>query len=285
MLAHAATGIGPVCLIGPIRLLPARWRVQLPPYSVMTDPIITATDLTIGYGSTVLLDQQNFEVPRGTVFVILGGSGCGKSSLLKNMIGLYKPLAGDITINGRSIVQADENEWQEIYQTFGVLYQSGALFGSMTLLANVTLPLQEHTDLPDDIIESIARLKLASVGLDGFEDFLPNEISGGMKKRAGLARALALDAELLFLDEPSAGLDPISAAELDELILDLRDHFGVTVVIVTHELDSIYSIADTCIMLHDQKIIARGKPAEIAKTHADAWVREFFTRAGTKTVA
>ncbi len=249
----------------------------------MSDAIIEAVDLTIGYGERVLLERVEFAAPRGQVFVILGGSGCGKSSLLKNMIGLYKPLAGDIRINGRSIVTADENERQEIFRLFGVLYQSGALFGSMTVLENVRLPLEEHTDLPDDIIDALARLKLASVGLSGFEHYLPNEISGGMKKRAGLARALALDPKLLFLDEPSAGLDPISAAELDELILDLRDRFGVTIIVVTHELDSIYSIADTCIMLHDKRIIARGKPAEIARTHPDKWVREFFTRAGTKT--
>ena len=250
----------------------------------MTDAIIKAIDLTIGYGSTVLLDRVDFDVARGEISVILGGSGCGKSSLLKNMIGLYRPLGGDILINGRSIVQASENERQGMFSMFGVLYQSGALFGSMTLLQNVSLPLEEHTDLPAKMIESLARLKLASVGLAGFEEYLPNEISGGMKKRAGLARALALDAKLLFLDEPSAGLDPISAAELDELILELRDRFGVTVVIVTHELDSIYGVADTCLMLHEKKIIARGKPADIARDHGDAWVRQFFTRAGTKTI-
>ena len=250
----------------------------------MTDAIIEAENLSIGYSTHVLLDRVDFQVQRGEVFIILGGSGCGKSSLLKNMIGLYTPIGGDIRINGRSIVHADENQRQEIVSMFGVLYQSGALFGSMTLIENVSLPLQEHTDLPDEIVESIARLKLASVGLAGYEGYLPNEISGGMKKRAGLARALALDAELLFLDEPSAGLDPISAAELDQLILDLRDHFGVTLVIVTHELDSIYGIADNCIMLNEQKIIARGKPSEIAATHPDVWVRQFFTRAGTKAV-
>jgi len=250
----------------------------------MSDIIIEAVDLTIGYDDAVLLDGVEFGVQRGEVFVILGGSGCGKSSLLKNMIGLYKPMSGDIRFNQRSIVHGDEDERQAITNMFGVLYQSGALFGSMTLQENISLPMQEHTDLPDDIIESLARLKLAAVGLSGFENYLPNEISGGMKKRAALARALALDAEILFLDEPSAGLDPISAAQLDRLILDLREHFGVTVVVVTHELDSIYGIADNCIMLQDGRIAARGKPTDIARTHEDKWVRDFFSRAGTKAV-
>ena len=237
--------------------------------------VLTVRDLALGYGREPLLEDLSFDVHRGEVFAILGGSGCGKSTLLRALIGLLQPMRGQITLHGHGSPQ-DALE----PPAFGVLFQSGALFGSMTLLENVALPLQKWTDLPDDAIEAVAASRLRVVGLSGFEQHLPSEVSGGMKKRAGIARALALDPQLLFLDEPSAGLDPITAAGLDELILTLRQSLGVTTVLVTHELQSIYRVADSCIMLDREAkgIIARGSPRDLRDRSADARVQAFFMR-------
>jgi phospholipid/cholesterol/gamma-HCH transport system ATP-binding protein len=248
------------------------------------DNVIEVRDLTIGYGDKTVQENLNFEVERGEIFIILGGSGCGKSTLLKHIIGLYAPFSGDIIIEGRSIVKAKGERKRNIMRNFGVLYQSGALFGSLTLAENVALPLEEYTDYSKSERDQVIDEKLALVGLDGFRDYLPSEISGGMKKRAGLARAMALDTKLLFFDEPSAGLDPISSAQLDRLILDLRDKLSTTMVIVTHELDSIFTVADRVIML-DKKtksIIAKGDPRKLRDESDNEWVNEFLNRDGLK---
>jgi len=248
--------------------------------SADNDNIIEVTGMTVGYGDYVILKNLNFSVRKGEIFVILGGSGCGKSSTLKHMIGLSKPLSGDIKIKGRSIVSASEEERDEMTREFGVLYQSGALFSSMTLEENVSLPLREFTDYSPEMISAVAKYKLSLVGLEQFADFAPSEISGGMKKRAGLARAMALDPDILFFDEPSAGLDPISSAELDKLILELREKMKTTMVIVTHELDSIYSVADRVIILDKeiQGIIDEGDPRYLRDHSTHEWVREFLNR-------
>ena len=242
--------------------------------------MLTVRALDIGYDGRKILEDIDFDVFPGEVFVILGGSGCGKSTLLRTLIGLIEPLDGSVRLGGEEFLGADEAHRVALSRRFGVLYQSGALFSSMTLLENVMLPLEEFTALPRDAIELIARTKLSLVALAGFEDHYPSQISGGMKKRAGVARALALDPSILFLDEPSAGLDPISSAELDKLILDLRDALGTTMVVVTHELASIYAVADRCIVLEKARhtVVARGKPAELRDTSTDPYVRAFFQR-------
>lgn len=241
---------------------------------------IEIRDLTMAYGSYVVMQGINARVKRGSVFVIMGNSGSGKSTLLRHMIGLQSPAAGDILYDGRSFWSMDEDGRREQLRNCGVLFQSGALWSSMTLAENVALPLTEYSDCSDSDLREMVRLKLALVGLSGFEDYYPAEISGGMRKRAGLARAMALDPEILFFDEPSAGLDPISSRNLDRLILELRDSLGATIVVVTHELASIFMIADDSIFLdaETKSMRAQGNPKDLLKHSSDARLRNFLSR-------
>ena len=247
-------------------------------------PLIEVRELTLAYGEQVVLRDVTFDVRRGQVFIIMGASGCGKSTLLKHMIGLLEPAAGDVLYEGASFTRAEPEERTALLRRFGVLYQRGALWSSMTLAENVALALEEFTDLPDEQIRELARLKLALVGLRGFEDHYPSEISGGMQKRAGLARALALDPEILFFDEPSAGLDPENSRRLDELILELRASLGATFVVVTHELASLLEIGDDSVFLDaaTRTVLARGKPRELLETSTEPRVKRFLSR-GDKT--
>ncbi|MBZ0169106.1 organic solvent ABC transporter ATP-binding protein [Candidatus Methylomirabilis lanthanidiphila] len=241
---------------------------------------IEVRDLDMLYGDRVIQRYLSFTVRRGDIFVVMGGSGCGKSTLLRHMIGLIQPARGEVFYDGRSLWATEPAEREQMMRRFGVLYQSGALWSSMTLAENVSLPIGEYTDLNPAQIRELVSLKLALVGLAGFEEFYPSEISGGMRKRAGLARAMALDPDILFFDEPSAGLDPISSRLLDDLILELRDSLGATVVIVTHELPSIFAVATNSVFLDaDTKtMIAAGDPKELLEHPPDPKVRRFLTR-------
>jgi phospholipid/cholesterol/gamma-HCH transport system ATP-binding protein len=261
---------------------------ERPPAGDSPAPVaIAVRDVDIGYGTFVVQRNLDFEVKRGTIFIVMGGSGCGKSTVLRAMIGLVPPLRGEVIFGGQSLWAADEVERARITRHFGVLYQSGALWSSMTLAENVGLPLGEFTDLSAEQIREVTSLKLALVGLAGFEEFYPSEISGGMQKRAGLARAMALDPDILFLDEPSAGLDPISSRLLDDLILELRDSLGCTVVVVTHELASIFAIGDDAVFLdaETRTMIARGNPKALLADPPDPKVRAFLTRGQPEAAA
>ncbi len=249
--------------------------------AVGADAHIAVRDLTMAYGTFVVMRGMNFTVRRSDVFAIMGGSGCGKSTLLRHMLGLNEPAAGEILYDGVSFTKAEASAREQTLRRFGVLYQGGALWSSMTLAENLGLPLGEFTDLTSAEIREVASLKLALVGLKGFEDYFPSQISGGMQKRAGIARAIALDPEILFFDEPSAGLDPVSSRLLDNLILELRDNLGATVVVVTHELPSIFTIANTSVFLdaETRTIIANGDPKEMRAHCNIPRVRQFLTRA------
>jgi len=254
----------------------ACWEIN----PMVAEPHIVVKDLDMGYGSFVLMRDLNFTVNRGDVFIIMGGSGCGKSTLLKILIGLKEPLQGQVFHQDINFWEVGAGERQQIMKRFGILYQSGALWSSMTLAENVILPLEQYTDLSPSQMREIASLKLSLVGLTGFEDFYPSEISGGMRKRAGIARAMALDPDILFFDEPSAGLDPVSARLLDDLILELRDSLGTTIVVVTHELASIFIIGNNSIYLdvESRTMTASGDPKKLLAESKDPIVRKFLTR-------
>ncbi len=243
-------------------------------------PVIEIRGMDMGYGSFVLMRDLNFTVSKGDIFIVMGGSGCGKSTLMKILVGLKEPLRGQVSYDGKSFWDTDPEEREKTMRRFGILYQSGALWSSMTLAENIALPLEQYTNLKPVQIREIASLKLALVGLEGFEDFYPSEISGGMRKRAGLARAMALDADILFFDEPSAGLDPISASLLDDLILQLRESLGATVVIVTHELASIFAVGNNSIYLDTETgtMTASGDPKKLLVESKDPNVINFLTR-------
>ncbi|MFN4283427.1 MAG: ABC transporter ATP-binding protein [Alphaproteobacteria bacterium] len=246
-----------------------------------SDARIAVQDMDMAYGSFVLQRDLTFEVKAGEIFFIMGGSGCGKSTLLKQMIGLKPPAKGEVYYDGAPLWRAQGEARRALMRRFGVLYQSGALWSSMTLAENVALPISEYTDLAPADVRDLAALKLSLVGLAGFEDYYPSEISGGMRKRAGLARAMALDPDILFFDEPSAGLDPINSKRLDDLILELRDSLGATVVIVSHELASIFAIGDNSVFLdaESKTMIAAGDPRILLQESDDPRVRAFLTRA------
>jgi phospholipid/cholesterol/gamma-HCH transport system ATP-binding protein len=246
----------------------------------VAEPRITVRDLDMRYGERVIQRDLNFTIGAGEIFVIMGGSGCGKSTLLRHLIGLVHPARGDVLYDGDSFWTSEPAARERMMRRFGVLYQSGALWSSLTLAENVALPLGEYKRLTEAEIAELVSLKLALVGLAGFEEFYPSEISGGMRKRAGLARAMALDPDILFFDEPSAGLDPISSKLLDDLILELRDSLGATVVIVTHELASIFAIAGNSVFLdaETKTMIATGSPRDLLDHSPDPKVRRFLTR-------
>ena len=241
---------------------------------------IVVKNMELAYGDVVLLRDLNFAVNTGEVFVIMGRSGCGKSTLLKQMIGLKRPSTGDVFYDGEPLWAAESEDYLAMMRRFGILYQSGALWSSLTLVENVALPLTEYTDLSPTDIQDLACLKLGLVGLTGFEDYYPADLSGGMRKRAGLARAMALDPDVLFFDEPSAGLDPVSSRMLDDLILALRDSLGTTIVVVSHELASIFAIANNSIFLDGESktLIEGGDPKKLVTQSPHKQVRDFLTR-------
>jgi len=246
----------------------------------MSDTMIEVIDLTMGWGEAILQKDANYTIDRGDIFIILGGSGCGKSTMMRYLVGLETPMSGRVLYADGSEAKLGIGAPQ-----FGVMFQSGALLGSMTVGENVALPLTSWTELPVEAIDAIVEAKLRLVGLHGTESKMPSELSGGMKKRAAIARAMALEPELIFLDEPSAGLDPVSAAELDDLIISLNEQLGLTVVMVTHDLDSIFKVGKRCIMLDrkSQSIIARGDPRELRDNSDDPRVRSFFNRTASES--
>jgi phospholipid/cholesterol/gamma-HCH transport system ATP-binding protein len=248
------------------------------------EPHIKVRNLTMAFGSFVLQKNLNFDVGRGDIFIIMGGSGCGKSTLLRHLIGLLQPAQGEILYGDTNFTAAEPEERDRLLRRCGILYQRGALWSSLTLAENVALPLEQYTELQPAQIRELASLKLALVGLKGFEDYYPSQISGGMQKRAGLARAMALDPEVLFFDEPSAGLDPISSRLLDDLILELRASLGATVVVVTHELASIFAIGDNGVFLdaETRTMIANGSPRDMLEGASDPKVKRFLTRGEQK---
>jgi phospholipid/cholesterol/gamma-HCH transport system ATP-binding protein len=247
---------------------------------------IIVSGLTMAYGDFVIQQDLNFTINHGDIFIIMGGSGCGKSTLLRHLIGLKRPAKGQVFFGDTNFWDADSDERSRIMRSCGILYQSGALWSSMTLAENVSLPLEEYSGMSSSNIKEIVSLKLALVGLAGYEEFYPAEISGGMRKRAGLARAMALDPDILFFDEPSAGLDPVSASRLDDLILELRDSLGTTIVIVTHELASIFAIGNNSVFLdaETRTMIAQGDPNRLLVETDDPKVKEFLTRGETSSV-
>ncbi len=239
--------------------------------------VIEVTNLKVSFGSHQVLTDVDMDVPRGQTTVILGGSGCGKSTLLRHIIGLRKPQGGRILIKGHDVTEMDEEQMSGLLRKVGVVFQSSALFNSLTIGDNVALPLREHTKLEESTIQIMTRIKLDMVGLSGFEDYMPSELSGGMKKRAAFARAISMDPEILFCDEPSAGLDPIVGAGLDELIIKLKTALKMTIVVVTHEMESMYKIADRVVMLHEGEVIFTGPPEEF-RTCEHPRVRQFVER-------
>jgi len=243
-------------------------------------PVLRVENLEMRYGSTLIQKDLNFEIAKGDIFIIMGGSGCGKSTLLKHLIGLVRPAAGRVMYGQTDYWAANEQDRANIMQNIGILYQQGALWSSLTIAENVGVPLQEYTDLSPKDIKDLCAFKLQLVGLAGFDDYYPSEISGGMRKRAALARAIALDPAFLFFDEPSAGLDPVSAKLLDDLILELRDTLGATIAVVTHELASIYAIGSNSVFLDpvSKTMIAKGNPTEMRESSNDPRVLEFLTR-------
>lgn len=247
------------------------------PVSVSAEPMISVRDLHVKYGATEILHGVTFDVKRGETLVIMGGSGSGKSTLVRTLIGLEKPSSGHVLIKGKDVAAIDEAELDEVRKKIGMSFQGGALFGSMTVGENVGLPLREHTKLEDSTIEIMVRLKLEQVGLEGFEYYMPSQLSGGMRKRAAVARALAMDPEILFFDEPSAGLDPIIAAGIDQLILELKRAFHMTILVVTHELASAFLIADRIVLIDRGSILAIGTIAEM-QSSAQPRVRQFLDR-------
>lgn len=247
---------------------------------IKQDPIIHVENLDIGYGDNIIMQNLTFDVQKGDIFIIMGGSGCGKSTLLRTLTGLIPPQRGEIYIQGIEMMKATATQKLEIMKHSGILYQSGALFSSMTLGENVALPLQQYTDYSQSQIADIVAFKLALVGLAGFGDYYPSEISGGMHKRAGLARALALDPQIVYFDEPSAGLDPVSSKNLDDLILEINQSLGTTIIVVTHELPSLFAIGKNSIFLDKtiRTISAQGNPKDLLNNPPNAQVYEFLTR-------